>query len=349
MVHNSTNPQLLSESRFQSWFTPHKIALIIMWLLTTITMTVMIMKGIRDTSRFSEVRYTLHAGYVAALLWYLIRSGPASSQLPELRPLAFPRWRYAAWLPVLGIALMLALTAFSDDGADILMLLMIVATVWIIVAWRREIGLRSVIQGVVVAAIAFAAGLSMMKNGVISETALYLFTLFVVPMYVAGGLLLCHTGLGGIQLLAKQYFPALRSFLWGCLLFVPLGLANAAGGSPVGSNFTWVSEWWMPFSLPLWSGIVEETWFRLFLVGLVYLLLRPAFQKHPELAVLLAVLFSGITFGLGHGRTLEVFLTTGLLYGVPYAAIFARRDWEHAVGAHYMVNMIPWMMVFLET
>jgi hypothetical protein len=31
------------------------------------------------------------------------------------------------------------------------------------------------------------------------------------------------------------------------------------------------------------------------------------------------------------------------------AAIFARRDWEHAVGAHYMVNMIPWLMVFLET
>jgi len=45
---------------------------------------------------------------------------------------------------------------------------------------------------------------------------------------------------------------------------------------------------------------------------------------------------------------MDSFLTTGLLYGVPFAAIFARRDWEHAVGAHYMVNMIPWVMVFLE-
>jgi len=290
----------------------------------------------------------LHAGYAVALLWYLSRSGSSISQLPEIRPLAFPRWRYAAWLPVLGIALMLALTAFSDGGTDILMLLMIVTTVWIIIAWRREIGLRSVIQGVVVAAIAYSAGLPMLKNGVISETALYLFTLFAVPMYIAGGLLLGHTGLGGIRLLAKQYLPALRSFLWGCLLFVPLALANAASGSPPGSDFTWVSEWWMPFSLPLWSGIVEETWFRLFLVSLVYLLLRPAFQKHPAFAVLLAVLFSGITFGLGHGRTLEIFLTTGLLYGVPFAFLFARRDWEHAVGAHYMVNMVPWVMVFLE-
>jgi hypothetical protein len=29
--------------------------------------------------------------------------------------------------------------------------------------------------------------------------------------------------------------------------------------------------------------------------------------------------------------------------------VFARRDWEHAVGAHYMVNMIPLVIVFLET
>jgi hypothetical protein len=47
-----------------------------------------------------------------------------------------------------------------------------------------------------------------------------------------------------------------------------------------------------------------------------------------------------------HGFTLERFLVTGLLYGVPMAAIFAKSDWEHAVGAHYMVNMIPWLKVF---
>jgi membrane protease YdiL (CAAX protease family) len=70
---------------------------------------------------------------------------------------------------------------------------------------------------------------------------------------------------------------------------------------------------------------------------------------HPALPILAAVLVSGITFGLGHDRTLERFLTSGLLYGLPMAVIFARRDWEHAVGAHYMINKIPWVMVFLET
>ncbi len=91
------------------------------------------------------------------------------------------------------------------------------------------------------------------------------------------------------------------------------------------------------------------SWALLALVGLAYFLFRPAFQKHPAIAVLAAVLFSGTTFGLLHGRTLDHFLSTGLLYGVPFAFLFARRDWEHSVGAHYMVNMIPWVIVFLET
>ena len=62
-----------------------------------------------------------------------------------------------------------------------------------------------------------------------------------------------------------------------------------------------------------------------------------------------AVLLSAITFGLGHGGTLgERFWMIGLLYGLPMAVTFVRRDWEHAAGGHYMVDMIPTLMVFLE-
>ncbi len=259
-----------------------------------------------------------------------------------------PRQRYGAWVPVLGIALLLVLTAVSDDGVGILMLLLIVATVWILLAWRREIRLRSVVQGLAVALIAYLAGLPLSESGVLDHTTVFLLPALSAPMYVAGGLLFDRTRLGGIQLIAGRYGDLLKSLFWGCLLFVPLGLINAADGSP-GIDITWVTEWWMPFSLPWFSGIAEEVWFRLFLVGLCFFLLGPAFRTRPSLAVIAAVLFSGITFGLGHGRTLEGFLTTGLLYGVPLAAIFAKRDWEHAVGAHYMINLVPWVMVFLET
>ncbi len=103
----------------------------------------------------------------------------------------------------------------------------------------------------------------------------------------------------------------------------------------------------MPLWLPWWSGINEETWFRLYLVGLSYYLLRPAFRKHPNLVVLAAVLFSGIVFGVGAWSNIRDVSDDGLLYGVPFAAVFAKRDWEHAVGAHYMVNLIPAVVAFL--
>jgi hypothetical protein len=236
----------------------------------------------------------------------------------------------------------------SEDGSDLLLLLLMAATLWILLIWRREIRIAAVAQGIAVALIAYFAGRPAATHGFVDVGTVVLLPAVAAPMYVAGGLILTRTRLGGARLLEGEFGRAFASVLRGCLLFLPLGLINAAEGSP-GSGITWVTEWWMPLLLPWFSGIAEEIWFRLLFVGLCFLLLRPAFRGRPGLAVLGAVLFSGITFGLGHGRTMERFLTTGLLYGVPMAAIFARRDWEHALGAPYIVNMIPWVSVFLET
>jgi hypothetical protein len=307
----------------------------------------MLFNNVRSTGQYKEVRYVLLVGYAVALLWYLGRSGPSVNQLPEIGPQVLPRWKFGAWIPVLVIALLFALTLVSEQGVSILMLLMMVATAAILLAWRREIRRRSVIQGLTVALIAFLAGSLMSENGFISKPVLYLLPVFSFPMYVAGGLLYERTRLGGVQLLTVQYGKAVKSVLGGGLLFIPLGLLNAAGGSP-GPGIIWVTKWWQPLWLPWFSGIAEETWFRLFLMGLCFFFLRPAFRSRPAVAVVATILFSGITFGMSHGFTLERFLVTGLLYGVSLAAIFARRDWEHAVGAHYMINMIPWVMAFLK-
>ncbi len=334
--------------RVRPWLAPHRIALLAAWVAVSVSILSMLLADVRSSERYEVGRYVLHAGYVAILLWHLSRSGAPPERLPRLEPQLRLPWRLGLWVPVPGVVLILWLCAVSDDGFDLLMLLLIAATAWILLAWRREIRPRAVLQGLAVALIAFLAGLPLAGSGFVGETATWLLPLFSAPMYVAGGLLLDRTRLGGVQLLAGRYGETARSLLAGCVLFVPLGLANAAEGSP-GAGISWVNQWWMPLTLPLFSGITEETWFRLLLVGLSYFFVRPAFRTHPALAVVIAVLFSGVTFGLGHGRTLERFLTTGLLYGVPLAAVFARRDWEHAVGAHYMVNMIPWWSVFFET
>jgi hypothetical protein len=341
-IASETTPALNKQVQF----TPHGITLVAMWLLTTVALVLMLFDGVRDTGRFRVEREALQAVYVLALSWYLIRSGLAVEKLPNIGPLMLPNLRIGKRIPVIAIALLFVSEFFV---AGILLPHIMLATIWILIVWRREISLPTVLLGLAVTVIAFWAGLPFYQNQAVGEVLFIVFLGFTVLMFIAGGLLSQRTGLVGSQLYAGQYRQAVLSFLWGCVLFIPLGLTNAAAGSP-SMSMTWVNRWWIPFSQPLFSGIVEEAWWRLVVVSLCYFLLRPIFSKRPAVAMVCAVLFSAIPFGLFHGGTLlERVLITGLLYGLPMAVVFAKRDWEHAMGAHYMINMIPTLMVFLES
>ena len=87
-----------------------------MWLVTTTSVIVMLLNGVQGTNRFTVIRHTLHALYVVVLFWYLARTGPSYNQLPVLNPQVLPRWKIAAWLPAIGIALIFWLNLVSDDG-----------------------------------------------------------------------------------------------------------------------------------------------------------------------------------------------------------------------------------------
>jgi hypothetical protein len=334
------------------WSTPHSLVFVIVWLVTTIATIVMLSRGVWRTGQYETVRRVLHVVYVAALLWYLVREGPSLKDLPEIEPLLLrrrPTGRRAAigrWIPVVGVALALALAALGQGGALIVVLLLPIPIVWTLVARRREIHLRPVLLALALTALAFLGGLPSWKHDFIGKDV-FIFLLGCLPIaFVAGGLLHKRTGLGGSPLWVGQYRKALGSFLWGCLVFAPLGLFSATGDSPA-TGITWVNRAWMPFTL-WFSAMTEETLCRFFLVGLCYLYLRPALRGHPALAAGCAAFFSATVFGLAHEYTPYGFLVTGLLYSLPMAVAFVSRDWEHAFSAHYMINMIPWLMVFLE-
>jgi hypothetical protein len=334
----------LTESRLRSWLVPHKISLVIVWLATTITTIVILINGQAESNRSIAICQMLHVLYVVVLLWYLARTGPSFNQLPEGRVPVKLLSKIGAWLAVLGVAIFFLLTFFSANDVGPLILFSLIAFVPILLAWSKDLSFRLVLQGFAVAIIAYLAGSVRVKLGILRESLNMILSAFTVPFYITGGLLLKRTGLGGLQLLNKGIVPAIKSVCVGWLLFVPLGLINVLGDPIV--DLSVIREWWMPFYLPWWSGINEEAWYRLYLVGLIYFMLRPAFHKVPGLAVVAAVLFSGIVFGVGHGLTPDHFWTTGLLFGVPFAATFVTRDWDHAVGAHYMVNMIPALVAF---
>ncbi len=50
-----------------SWFEPHRIALITMWLITSVSLIVMLYGGVRNTGQFLAERDILQVAYVATL------------------------------------------------------------------------------------------------------------------------------------------------------------------------------------------------------------------------------------------------------------------------------------------
>jgi len=323
-----------------------QIALAIMWLATTVTCAIVLYRETRNKRAPARLNCGFTLVYAAVLLWYLVCSALSLSRLPDFPPLVFAHWQFGPLAVALVIALLFCLTLVSDKGAPLLLLVYILATLLVLVAWHSRVTAEAVALGIAVSLIAFVAGgILFWKNAFVPKPNIIIFLVFVPLMFIAGSLLMAHTGLGEIQLLEGKYGEALLSFLWGCVLFLPLGLANAIDRQ---EDYPWINRWWKPLVVPFWSGINEEVMFRLFLVPLCYALLRPAFDGHPGLALIAAVLFSGITFGLSHGRTWKHFVLTGLCYGVPMAVVLATRDWEHAVGAHYIINLVPWVMTFLK-
>ena len=303
----------------------------------------MLINGVRYNFQFYSERNILHVGYTLVFLWYIIRTGTSTKQLPDVSPIIIPKRKIGKLIPVIIIALLLV-SEFYDQG--IVLPLLILASLSILIDWRREIRITPIIIGLVLTLIAYLAGLQAWRNQLLNDTVFFGLLMFVMPTFIAGNLLYKRTCLGGSKLYLKQYRKAIWSFLWGCILFLPFGLINAAAGS---RYITWVIHWWQPFILPMFSGIVEEAWFRLFMVTLCYFLLRPAFNRVPALAIVFSTIFSAIVFGLGHGGDLiHRFLNIGLLYGLPMAVVYVMRDWEHAIGAHYMINLIEWIMAFLE-
>jgi membrane protease YdiL (CAAX protease family) len=131
---------------------------------------------------------------------------------------------------------------------------------------------------------------------------------------------------------------------------LPAALLNVLGGNP---SDPWVRQWWHPLAA-FAPGIAEEIAARLFLTTLCYALLRPTTNDHPRRAVLAAILIGAIVHSLAHLPTLEIvsghgvtFLIAGLLYGVPMALLFIKRDLEQAIGYHFFVDFVRFLVAFL--
>ena len=151
-------------------FTPHRIALITMWVITTVSLVVMLLNGVRNNFQFYSERNILHVGYTLAFFWYLIRTGPSIKQLPDVSPILLPKRKIGKLIPVIILALLLV-SEFYDQG--IVRPLLMLATLLILIVWRREINLSTIISGLVVTVIAFLGGLPAWQNQFVGSTTFF--------------------------------------------------------------------------------------------------------------------------------------------------------------------------------
>jgi hypothetical protein len=325
----------------------------ILWVLSTAVLTALLI--LQPTEQ--PLRVLAFLPFVAGLVWYLSRTGPAAGSLPDL-PLVRMPWM-GFWGRVVFIVIMLGLVYASGAVQHPWFMTVVFLTsiaLGIIAAMRRRITPNLVrTAGLAGLAVAAAELLRILPTHDLSGNlfAIVFNALTIPPLFIAGGLLVEQTGLSQVRSLPGIVSPAVRSFLWGCLLAIPPALANLDLG-PVISD-AWVDRWWKPL-VAISPGLGEETWARLFLTTLCYAILRPVTNLKPARAVTAAVLIAALTHAAVHVPTfsllgpngLSMLLFGGLLYGVPMGLLFAKRDFEHAVGYHFFIDFVRFTAALLR-
>jgi hypothetical protein len=281
--------------------------------------------------------------YVLALIWWLARSKPHATDLPDSEPVVkfLPNYRSMVWFLIILTLILVALTSVLLQDGWLTLLLSIPFSLVIIVGWRKRLNRRLVMASIItVITLAVAEQLlgPEMSSGLIIPIGAAL-------MFLAGVLLLDHTRLTRVRLLNGDYLEAGKSFLWGCVLAVPPALLNAISmrlAAP--SEFDLLFDrWWEPL-YALQPGILEEIWARLLLTTLLYALLRPTSNERPQRALVWAMVIAAFIHGMAHypgsiTSPLEGIYIT-LMYGVPLSLLYVKRDLEQAIAYHFFVDLV---------
>jgi hypothetical protein len=282
--------------------------------------------------------------FAVGLIWALSQARPAMNELPD--PDVFNAKRPGFWLRSLllfvGLSLAILLGMFISIGFS-MMLVCGLLGLGVTLTWRKSLTWKIAGTGLALGLIS-ALGTAFLGTGDLLFAAAYLIT--IPPAFTGGALLLRRTQLGHVRLLEGKPAVVLKVFLIGCVLGLPATLVNLLGN--VQSQDTYIVHWWQPL-YAIVPGIAEETWARLFLVSFCYAVLRPATNLRPRRAALVAILISVLAFSTAHaGINPFVMIIDGLLFSTPYALLLIKKDFEHAVGYHFMVDFVRYIAAFLS-
>ncbi len=314
-----------------------RVGLAVLWLVTVLCAVLSLAPGLQGLAAAYGISGAL---FICTLSWRLAHLPPRPADLPSDDLLRTRRIGVtaAAGFLIAGAVVLVFVGMVIGPGAAALVLSGL-ASVGISWAWRRDVNSRTLRFGVLVGAIA-AAGVAGLGNGDLSWAALNLICL--PPTFIAGVLLARRTGLAQVRSLNGEYRLAARGFLAGCVLGIPAALFNLLGNLQTGD--TWVGHVWQPL-YAIVPALAEETWARLFLLTLIYAVLRRTGAGRPARTIGLAIVGSALVHGFAHtGINLIGLVIGSLLYGVPAGLLLLKKDFEHAVGYHFLIDLVRWVV-----
>ena len=306
-------------------------------------------------------------GSLAALAYVLVLSFVLAREVGADRPRLDAAWRDASGgaqpaprrrlgasftARILGVVVLVAFTTalaviVLGDGWWLLAFSAVPA-VGVLVARRTELAPRVWIAGAAVAAAMLAVETAFRDNllgGLVLGAV-------IAPQVMAGVVLLASSQLARVWLLEGRLLAAGRAFALGCLLAVPPALMNVSGmtaemASAAAASF---QSAWMAF-YAIQPALLEESWARLFLLPLLYVVFRSASGATTGRALLAALLVSVAVHGLAHApqsiASVTNALFTALVFGVPLALLFLRRGLESAIGYHFFIDLVRFGYVIL--
>ena len=288
----------------------------------------------------------LSIGYAIILSRYLTKRGQLYSVVKEVIPpfiiLKNKFWRLIGLLIL--FFLLISIFGLIVGPAVGLLFILNLISLRVIKKWWSKLNQNIMLFASVSS---FVVSLSIIFLGTQDFSWAIFMGLTTFNLSISGLLLQYETQLTTIHILEGNYSQSLKSFMWGCIFSLPLALLNILG--EIYKEDTYITYWWQSF-YAFSVGIGEEIWARLFLLSLLYIIVLPSTDNNPRGAILVAIIFSSLIHGFAHSGINPIGIVIGsLIYGIPTALLYLKRDFEHVVGFHFFIDFIRFGCAYFLT
>jgi hypothetical protein len=317
---------------------------LIIWFLTTVLFVWFIFQG-HHTFDAPTTKYVIVALFLCTLALLRWLPGPLNV-LPTK-----PRKSRSSWLILICIVTIVVMFLTRTLIGPPLLFAFPILAVGILIYLRPKIDQQEVLYATVLALVAGLTGLA--AGWVPFQPIVWaiLQVCLIISGLIAGWSVLRHTGLWQIGIGRSQFLDqgeksALRSFGAGIAISIPWAMGIVLIGASASQQ--WIQRWWHPF-IAINPGISEEVWGRIFLIPLLFLILRTAFRS--KRAYVLALIIGSYWFAYLHtSGGLDGIVSTvliGTLFVLPLTYICLHRDLETAIGFHFFVDFSKFVAALL--